>query len=207
MTLTPIVIWNNELILTIRASIKHSNNIIIFKIIFLVQLVNTEQEEGRVCNFTPSLPINLSQIENQQERPKRKQQISKNWQYQIENQQGKIHQIYDDDRDDKNLHFFLQDGDVEFFCVIHISILLMTVVIFCVIKHFCLKNEEGDDFLCNSPPLSTQSIPFQLSLSFNDPIPSGAPQNHHLHHITISNIGNLSQPRYQQPINVCLFLL
>ena len=48
-----LVIWKNELILPIRASIKHSNNIIFFKIIFLVQLVNTEQEEGCVCNFTP----------------------------------------------------------------------------------------------------------------------------------------------------------
>ena len=172
---------------------------IFFWIIFLMQLVNAEQEESRVCNFTPSFPINLSQIENQQELPKRKQQISKNWHYQIGNQQGKIHQIYDDDRDDKNWHLFLLDRDD--------SILLMTVVIFCVIKHFCLKNEEVDDFLCNSPPLSTQSIPFQLSLSFNDPIPSGAPQNHHLHHLTISNIENLSQPRYQQPINVCLFPL
>ena len=86
-----------------------------------MQLVNTEQEEGRVCNFTPSLPINLSQIENQQELPKRKQQISKNWHYQIGNQQGKIHQIYDDDRDDKNWHLFLLERDD--------YILLMTVVI------------------------------------------------------------------------------
>ena len=66
-------------------------------------------------NFIPSLPINLNQIENQQELPKRKRQISKNGHYQIGNQQGKIHQIYDDDRDDKNLHIFLRDGDVDFF--------------------------------------------------------------------------------------------
>ena len=74
---------------------------------------------------------------------------------------------------------------------------------FCVISN----NDEGDDFLCNFPPLSARSIPFQLVLSFNDPIPDGAPHNYHLHHLTISIIRNLSQPRYQQPENVRLFLL
>ena len=50
-------------------------------------------------------------------------------------------------------------------------------------KTLLYKNNDGDDFLCNFPPLSTRS---NWSFHSIGPIPSGAPHNYHLHHLTIS---------------------
>ena len=190
MTLAPIVIWKNELILPIRASIKHSNYTKDYerrqqyfsKIIFLLQLVNTEQEEGRVCNFTPSLPINLSQIENQQE-------LQKN------NKSAKISNRKSTREDPPDLGRWWRMEMT--FCVISFCKMMTMVMTFLCNSYFyfvhdagdflyktlLFENNEGDDFLYNFPPLSTRS---NWSFHSIDPIPSGAPHNYHLHHLTIS---------------------